>query len=112
MKIRINIDIRPKYFFQKIFRGFSDKELWDIGEALYLWLYPRLKAYRGMKRHGVPMEYTDREWEEFLKRSQVALETYLGDNIYKGFKKPIKCDYKKIDKELKDLLAHIDLLWD
>jgi len=112
MKIRINIDIRPKHFFQKLFRGFSDKELWDIGEALYLWLYPRLKAYRQMKRNGIPMGFSSSEWEEFLKKSQIALEQYLGDNCYKGFKQPIKCDYKKVNAELKDLLTHIDLLWD
>ena len=110
--MRINIRIPFKHFFQKLFRGFSDAELWDIGTALYIWLYPRLKAYRHMKRHGVPMEFTARDWEAFLARSQWVLEQYLGDSCYRGFKKPLKYDYKKTEAGLKDLLAHIDILWD
>jgi len=110
--MRISINISFKHFFQKLFRGYSDAELWDISEALYLWLYPRLKAYRRMKRHGIPMGFTDREWEAFLKRSQRALEIYLGYINHRGFKKPLKYDYKKTNAELKELSAHIDLLWD
>ena len=110
--MKIRIDILFKHFFQKLFRGYSDAELWDIGNALYLWLYPRLKAYRRMKRHGVPMLLTSASWEAFLKRSQKALESYLSNEGYKGFKQPLKYDYNKTTAELKDLIAHIDDLWD
>lgn len=110
MKISINFSFR--HLFQKLFRGYSDAELWDLEATLYLWLYPRLKAFRRMKRIGVPMGYTERNWEEFLKKSQKALERYLSGNGYRGFKKPVKYDYKQIEADCKELLANIDLLWD
>jgi len=110
--MKIKIDIPFKHFFQKLFRGYSDAELWDLGDTFYLWLYPRLKAYRRMKRHGVPVSFTSASWEAFLKRSQQALERYLGESGYHGFKKPLQYDYQETAAELKDLLAHIDDLWD
>ena len=111
MKVIIDT-AKIKYLFQKLFRGFSDEELRNLEDTFYLWLYPRLKAFRRKCSSGHPMEFTAQEWEGFLKRSQRALETYLGDNEYRGFKKPIKMDWKKTEKELKELCEHISDLWD
>jgi len=110
--MKIKIDISFKHFSKTIPWLFSDAELWDLGDTFYLWLYPRLKAYRGMKRYGVPVSFTSASWEAFLKRSQQALERYLGESGYHGFKKPLQYDYQETAAELKDLLAHIDDLWD
>ena len=112
MYINIQIDISFKHILQKLFRGFSDTELWDIGDALYVWLYPRLKAFRKMRRRGFPAGYTKRSWEEFLAKSQRALEIYLWVNTHKGFKTPLKYDYHQVEADCKKLLANVDLLWE
>ena len=111
MRIDIHIDISLKHIVQKLFRGYSDVELCDLGDMLYRWLYPRFKAYRSMKRHGIPMGYTWRTWEAFLRTSQKAIENYLWLNDHRGFKKPLHYDYKQIDAACKELLANIDVLW-
>ena len=112
-RLKITIDFGEiKWAFQKLFRGYSDIELWGLTDTIYLWLYPRLKAFRRMKRHGHPANITPQEWEKFLKRSQKAIEAYCGDNEYRGFKQPLKFDWKKNDKELKEFWERIDELWD
>ena len=101
-----------KFAWQRIFRGFSDRELWDLCDAFYLWLYPRLKAFRQMRRHGYPCDTTAREWEDQLKRWQKAIEHYLAWEAYKGFKKPLHFDPEQIDKDLLDLRQNLYKLWD
>jgi hypothetical protein len=110
--MKIHIEIRFKHFFQRLFRGFSDAELWDLGDAFYQWLYPRLKAYWAMKRHTTPLDMKPADWERFLARSQKALETYLGDNGYLRFKRPLRVDHKQLYAELDELRQKLPEIWD
>src|SRR6056297_3434778 len=57
-----------KWFFQKIFRKHhtSDVELWNLHSRLAKIIYPKLKAFKAMKRMGYPgdfVEYDENAWK-------------------------------------------------
>ncbi|GBU27317.1 hypothetical protein R84B8_00847 [Treponema sp. R8-4-B8] len=57
-----------KYGFQKLFRPYhaSDLELWNLAGLMVKMLYPKILAYKNMKRHGYPgdfSEYHENEWK-------------------------------------------------
>lgn len=66
----INIDVRlwppyirlrpirmAKHFWQRRVRGFDDADLWSLDIPVAEFVLPRLKAFRAMERHGVPMAF-------------------------------------------------------
>ena len=54
-----------KWFIQKIFRGYSDPEVWDLSGTTAKFLLPRLKCLRGMK-HGYPFMLSPAEWNKII----------------------------------------------
>jgi hypothetical protein len=57
-----------KFKFQTLTRGYSDSDLWNLNNHLSKLIYPRLLAYKNMKRMGYPCNTTSEEWEKKLDK--------------------------------------------
>lgn len=54
-----------KHFFQRLFRGWDDRETWDMEDALLKWFLPRAKRYRKISL-SYPANYTQEQWDHVL----------------------------------------------
>lgn len=77
----LSCDIMLKHFFQRLFRGWSDKETWNLDYEFYKWLLPRLKRFRKVSL-TVPKNKTSQEWDLELKAVIAALEMLEDEVIY------------------------------
>lgn len=61
---RHSIPFWTTYWFQKIFRKdhIADFEAWELGSHIVDYVYPRLKRYIELERHGYPTAFCD--WDE------------------------------------------------
>lgn len=93
------------WWVQRLFRGYSDCDIWGLNTHLAELLIPRLKALRNLPPHGFPssleghsivVSESDEEWEkgyqewlEILDKMIVAFELFLldGDDLDYGLKK-------------------------
>lgn len=69
--------IKNKY--QKLTRGYSDKELWNLDATLAKWILPRLKAF---KEHNIgypSFKSSKEEWDAELETMIKAFEFYMID---------------------------------
>ena len=74
-----------KYLLQRVTRGYSDDEVYDLDSALVDWLYPRLCAYRDYDRHGHPASHTEESWDSCIDCMILALElVILGSDYWYG----------------------------
>jgi len=50
-----------KYTMQRIFRRYhlSDVDVWNLDSTMAKWIYPRLKEYIKMERHGYPSAFSE-----------------------------------------------------
>lgn len=68
-----------KFFFQRVFRGWDDRETWDLEYEFLKWILPRLKRYAKISL-TYPREYTIKGWEMFLdeiiKRTENVIVKY------------------------------------
>jgi|GEM_PF-2513521 hypothetical protein len=67
-----------KYLFQKVLRKHhsSDKELWNLYDYLIKFIYPKLKAFKKMKRTGYPSMFCDYE-DDMVFESKEQYEDYV-----------------------------------
>ena len=66
---------KVKWFFQRVFRGYSDLDMIDFGDFVCRKTLPLLKKWVAMERLGYPAEFeTKEEWENVLKEITWALE--------------------------------------
>lgn len=96
--------IKIKYFLQRVFRGYSDDEIYDLSYFILDYVYPRFKEFVKSERHGYPLGFSKEEWEETLhlierafdlKKAEIdgeldfenahELEEYY-EEMFKGFK--------------------------
>lgn len=74
---------RVKRFFlhpyQKLTRGFSDRDLWDLNVHLAKLILLRLKAFRKYNLHGNPVGLDFDEWLKILDKMIIALELEVSD---------------------------------
>lgn len=86
-----------KYFFQRLFRGYSDPEVFGCYSYLAKFIYPRIKAFVESDKHGTPVimfsdpqkiEHSDEEykeaeknWQEVLNKILFAFEWILYDDL-------------------------------
>lgn len=109
MFIKINW-CEAKWFFQKIFRGYSDPEIWGLCDTLSRWLLPRLDAFIKSRPHGWN-DQTCKSYAEYMQNlkdvrwaiSAIAQEDGGG---------PIRGDLKRYDRVLKMPLSILLGLWD
>lgn len=68
-----------KQKWQKLTRGYSDEELWNLDSTICKWLLPRLKTFKE-KTIGYPPDLkSPKEWDEILEKIILALELYNSD---------------------------------
>ena len=81
----LEIDSRKiKWFFQRLFRGWSDAELWDLQYHLAKYIYPRLKAFIKSNRMGylnLDGKSTSRQWEDILRKMLESFKKVSGGNF-------------------------------
>lgn len=56
----------PKYFLQRLFRGWSDDQLWSLDYTLGNIIVKYLKLFKESKRQGYPANLTEEEFEKIL----------------------------------------------
>jgi len=66
-----------KQKWQKLTRGYSDEELWNLDSTICKWLLPRLKAFKE-KTNGYPTTSPE-EWDTILEKIILALELHNSD---------------------------------
>lgn len=73
---------RFKYWYknkyQKITRGYSDEELWNLDATFVRWMLPRLKAFKE-KTQGYPCDVSEDEWNDILNKIIKSFEVYMKD---------------------------------
>lgn len=85
-----DIHIKIKYTLQRVFRGYSDNEVWDLYAHAMEYIHPRFKAFVEMDRHGYPVDMTQKEWEEILNKIDKGFDLYMKD---------ARCELKWDDSE-------------
>lgn len=69
-----------KWFSQKLFRGWSDPELWDLGNTITRFALPRLKAFKENCKHSYPASVkSEKEWYKIINEMIWGLEKTLAD---------------------------------
>ena len=67
-----------KWNIQKLFRGYSDCDLWGLDSHLAEIIVKRLKAFRKMERHSMPCDFfknaSDEDFEKGLKDWEKTLD--------------------------------------
>jgi hypothetical protein len=64
-----------KWFFQRVFRGYSDIDMADFCQFLCKKMLPYVKAWVALDRNGYPTDIeTPEEWEEVLGKILWSLE--------------------------------------
>ncbi len=62
-----------RFAFQRLTRGFADREWQDLFYYNARWLVPRLKQLK-KKRHGHPVGLTEQKWDTILDKIIQAFE--------------------------------------
>lgn len=102
-----------RWFLQKLFRGYSDPEVWDLQWHTAKYVLPRLKKLRKI-RHGFPAmlceegkteEESDKEWGDILGKMIKAFELILTDDC-DGMNNP------EIDEGTELFGKYFRALWD
>jgi hypothetical protein len=96
---RTNIN-RIKFLFQKITRGYSDRETWDLGWEVANFVSPRIKRLKELN-NGIPgtvidgshpeglkedsdeyHDYYKKKWDETLDKIAEAMDIIKDDDFY------------------------------
>jgi hypothetical protein len=75
-----------KRFFQRLFRGWDDSDLWGLDLTCSEFMIPRLKRFK-LVNDGHPSEFTEQEWNDVL------------DKIINAFELVVKDDKKDLSRE-------------
>ena len=68
-----------KQKWQKLTRGYSDEELWNLDYTICKWLLPRLKTFKE-ETNSYPSTLTSpKEWDDILEKIILALELHSSD---------------------------------
>ena len=65
------LDLRSLY--QRLTKGYADREWWDLFYYNARWLVPRLKQLKE-KGHGPPVGLTEQKWDTILNKIIQAFE--------------------------------------
>lgn len=71
-----------KWGLQKIFRGYSDIEIWNLDDTIIDFVLPRLKVFRKQTNGYPPNLGSFEEWEDILDKIIWAFEYYNQDSTY------------------------------
>lgn len=70
-----------KYFFQRLFRGWDDRETWNLDLAFYKWLLSRLTKFRQIST-TCPINKTRQEWYKEIDLILTKLRILIKEDIY------------------------------
>lgn len=113
---------RTKWAIQKLFRGYSRRDLWSLDYHLAELILPRLIAFKKSKRNGVPgclckvdgtdqdFEAEGKQWEEILDKMILAFEFIVKDD-WKSIEELVERD-KKIEEGIQLFGKYFRALWD
>lgn len=73
-----------KYPYQRLTRGFDDRDTWSLDHTFALWALPRLKRFKEVN-DGIPLQFIDnpgmeneivreKEWEDTIQKMITACE--------------------------------------
>lgn len=69
-----------KWFFQRLFKGYSDEELWNLNDHIIKYTLKRLKVFR-KETQGFPSDLNSfEEWERILDEIIWAMEYVSSDD--------------------------------
>lgn len=71
---------RIRFIYQKLTRGFSDDEMWDLGGDTIKYVLPRLKRYREICPCYPGWHTSLEEWRKDLDDMIYAFEIYSKDS--------------------------------
>lgn len=118
-KILDIIDLRLKYLFfsiyyniihtiQRVIRGFSDDELWNLDVTIAKFVLPRLKRFR-KNINGYPGDFKDEnEWYDVLDKMIQAFDLIAESGYYL----PNDKNYRIIEDGLDLFRKYYSCLWD
>ena len=89
-----------KFFGQKLTRGFSDFETWNLDYIIAKFSLPRVKRFKQLS-NGFPGDCTEAEWNIIIDKIIYSLEASLKDfngNLYADCF--VLEDYEKINKKM------------
>ena len=117
---------RPiKFGLQRLIRGWPDSDLWSLDSVIIKFVYPRLKAFRELPPHGVPMHHTEvypegheeaglpraletEEWDEILGEILKGFELVVKDDCYPLHPK----DHEQLERSMDLFREWFFALWD
>lgn len=100
-----------KHTIQKIVRGWSDRETWNLDHTMAVWLLPRLKKFKELNILH-PMEFKNKkEWDKVLDKMIFSLQYVVDD--YEDFKdlKEWNANHKKVEEGLQLIGKYWQNLW-
>jgi hypothetical protein len=105
-----------KYFIQRAKRGYSDRDLWDLGSYISKLMINAIGDY-SKNLNTYPVRLNDGEWANILKDMKAGFQAIIdmGDLVWvntKDFDKEYKRLKKIKDKGLNLFIKHIESLWD
>jgi len=82
--------LQIKWFFQRRFRGFDDRDVWGLDSAITRFVYPRLKEFvRWQCEHGLgtPLDFAENPvgWIDALGKMEKAFESMAKEQFVCGF---------------------------
>lgn len=99
-----------KYFIQRGWRGYSDRDLWSLDAYLASWM-PAALAHLGRTKRGTPIGMTPKGWDTRLRIMREGFEAAnaLGDIPSTEESKRLK---RQMDRGLKMFAECFLNLWD
>ena len=98
--------MKLKQKWQKLTRGYSDEELWNLDNTICKWLLPRLKAFKEKTIGYPPTLNSPKEWDDILEKIILALELYNSDllnNSERAKSEQIKEGFELLSKYFRNL---------
>lgn len=105
-----------KYLFQKIFKGYSDRDLYDLDLTIIDFVLPRLRRFKKMARTGHPSELKNmKTWDAILDKIIHAF--IYAKNIYNDIglfddDDLRKKEYDEFCEGMRLFAEYFDCLWD
>ena len=117
---------KVKWFFQRVFRGYSDYDIIDYGEFLCKKILPSLKHWHSLPHLGNPTGLTYEEWMATLDKILWAVEEeathknedaiYYGPDYYKLTSDEKTQAFNSVQDRLQEGLElfgkYLSALWD
>lgn len=95
-----------RHLWQRVTRGFSDRDTWDLSGTTAHWMLPRLRRFREVK-NGYPGHMTPESWDHAIGDMIYALE--VCDQERHGVVQD--ADWERVQKGLLELGYHWRDLW-